>query len=185
MRTLAILAAALVAGCQAAQRLDVSVPEEHLVLRPGQTLTATTPEGRVSVTAAEGTLRSFEWSGNRVVDELRLDHDDTKDPKSVFTAGHGTSWTKRVVARERNLHLASWVDVEDWMAESGRGPWVWTDDGLMVAFREVRLSDLVFVDVVQVWINGERPVNAPGATPDAVRLVDDSTGDLPERRASP
>jgi hypothetical protein len=152
----------------------------ELVLSNGARLEARTSSSNIAVIAGVGIKRRYEW------DHCGLDADMSArkerwlgsmgiyDPAgrlfvNPFAGCRGIS---RTVVQEGQIHFADEGDANAWISHYRRSfdSVVWTHDGLLVAWDVRPERNQLGVDVYQICIRGQRPLQLTGALDDAVRV---------------
>ena len=143
------------------------------VLSDGMTITATTPNGKVSITGCRGTKRIFAgdgWTKTRYLiprDERWYGSLGLYDAAGSFTpygrllVDEGRLFFESKSAAERHLH-ADYCDP------------VYNDDGLAVGFRISEIpggEPTRTVEIWQIYINGKKPTSLKGANNKAITVI--------------
>ncbi len=171
-RSLFCLAGAVItAGCGPLLCFDPPVPEGvEAVMSPGMSITAVTPSGTMTITAGEGVMRSFTWEGaTRCVD---------MDPHmfgGLYYPGPGAHWEEhngicRAVVGEFRADFGSVEAAIEWFHTYRGPPFVYRDDGLGVSWDKTLGRGQLNVDIVQVYINGEKPTELEGSRNEAITV---------------
>lgn len=160
-------------------------PYTETVMNEGDQINATNAYGTIKITAGAGTRRTYEWDNER--QSGRLKPRSTRWYGSLGIYGDTTKFMATPRGRpfaqgEEGRQFFNSVDeFLRWLrTKSSRYKPVWTSDGLVVLFdvrgdgrRRYRAS----VGVWQIYINGRKPHDLPGARPDLISITGTLTPD--------
>ena len=147
----------------------------EFAMRPGETITATTPSGTIQVRADDWLRRSYTWDGATRSAVMWPRHERWYGSLGVYYPGPGRHWKEhhgitRGVLQEGQHHFDSVEAAMEWIGKQTWMPAVYRNDGLMVAWGKVPDREQLNVDVWQIMVNGEKPTTLPGATDSAIRV---------------
>lgn len=185
LSSVVIILLALVASSCASGTRGKLLPNTEVVLTPGMTITATNPNGTVSVHADAEATRTFSGTGWRK--RTRLIPRTTRWYGSLGLYDPAGSCTPygRLLVDEGRLFFQSESEALRYLNVAGSymKP-VFTSDGLVVGFHvePIRGGEPTrSIDVWQIYINGRKPTAMRGANDTAISI---SGGATPET-ASP
>jgi len=156
------------------ERCDDEVPPENeIVMTSGMKITATTPEGTITITAGEGLKRSYTWEGATRSVCMDPRYERWFGSFGLYYPGPGDHWEEhngitRAVTEEGQQHFDSteaaleWIESRTWVED------VYRDDGLVVGWNKTLPRRQLNVDVWQIYINGEKPSKLGGSQNDAI-----------------
>ncbi len=142
------------------------VPEgSEIVLNNGMVVTAATPEGKITIAAGPGLLRSVSWDGTKryVVPQPRKER--LYSSKGIFFEGHPEGWQiykgmSRIQFEEGQRQFENVDDAVIWM-QIRRLHYVHSNNGLVVGWKRKTDEATLQVEVWQFFINGEKPQFLP------------------------
>ena len=142
------------------------------VLPAGASIRARTREGEVEYVADTGFGRSITWKGATRTVQMIPRPERWNGSLGLYFPGSGNHWKPhegitRATVEEKQIHLDSLEEFESWLKSSGQD-FVHRNDGLLVAFSLHPGRKQLSLDVVQVYIAGQRPKELPGASDDAI-----------------
>jgi hypothetical protein len=172
------------ASCNSQRALTLPIrsdEEQQVVMTEGEEIKATTQEGTLTIQAGKNYERSFEWNG--AVRSARMIPRPAPwyGHLGIYNPGQSGMWRKhdgvtRVVYAEYQLsfptkaeaetYLASWYSSNTlhYNSDSDIKPaGVWNDDGLVVWWKRSRWAQAMNVTVLQVLIDGKRPIELKGS----------------------
>jgi len=193
MRNLVIIVIAVLCGCAekpherasasatttqpSAATRPAELAQTEFAMVPGQTITATTPVGTISIRADDLLKRSYTWEGATRSAEMWPRAQRWYGSLGVYYPGEGRHWEEhhgitRGVVQEGQQHFDSVEAVMAWIAKAEQQwmPYVYRNDGLMVGWTKVPEREQLNVDVWQIMINGKKPTHLPRATDAAIRV---------------
>ena len=140
----------------------------EIVMAPGMTITATTPNGTITVSAGTGMARSYTWDGATRSVQMWPRSQRWNGSLGLYYPGPGFHWKSnegiaRGVLEEGQQHFKTvnaalkWIRARTWM------PHLYTKSGLVVGWMKVPARRQLNVDVWQIYINGRKPSNLPGS----------------------
>lgn len=144
------------------------VPEySEVALDNGQVVTAATPEGKITVSAGPGTLRSLSWDGAKRYVVLKPREERLYGSKGIYFEGHPDNWKphnglSRIKIEEGQRQFDNVDDALIWM-QIRRLHYVWTNNGLVVGWKRKPDEAMLQVEVWQFFIDGEKPSFLPDA----------------------
>lgn len=161
----------IVAACAETQHI-----EREIVMSEGMSISATTPEGTITVVAGKGFKRIYKWNGceKSVILETRNVRWDGS--YGIYHAGTGITWSSpcdgldRAVVEEGQQHFPTVEDAEKWIRSRRGLSYVHRDDGLMVGWNVFPTRRELNVDVWQLYVNGAKPKQLSGSDNKAIRV---------------
>jgi hypothetical protein len=166
-------------------------PYSEVVMSPGMRIEGTNLNGTVLVTAGDGTLRSYKGDGWET--SIRLISRPTRwnDSLGLFDPAGSSSPFGRLIVQEGRLHFSSVDDAMRWLyvGSLDTKP-VFTNNGLVFSYaiarpRESWQGAVRTVEIWQLYINGKRPTNLPGADDHAIKVIGGSIPDLSQPYPAP
>ena len=175
----ASLALIMLAGCATAPKPKpkqvknvVEVPvappvpaDSEVVLNNGMVVTASTPEGKITIGAGPGLLRSVSWDGTKryVVTQPRIER--LYGAKGIYFEGHPPGWQvyngmSRVKFEEGERQFDNVDDAVIWM-QIRRLHYVHTNNGLVIGWKRKPQEATLQVEVWQFFIDGQKPAFLP------------------------
>ena len=156
------------------------VPE--MVMSPGMTITVRNANGTMSIEAGDDLWRRFRWDDYTV--KTRLDPRRNRWNGSHGAYDPGDTWfLTTAVVMDEGRHFFDSIDAamrDLYVGSAVRKP-VWTKDGLVVSWHYIAGDVRVGVEVHQIYINGQKPTDLPGAREDLLIVV----GQMPPEYAEP
>lgn len=171
-------------------RDDPVPPGTELVMTPGMKITATTPDGTITITAGTGLKRSYTWDGaTRSVNMWPIT--EKEYGKGIYFPGPGYHWKEhhgisRAVVGEEWLRFDTRKEAEEWIktkksvAGDYVGPpshYVYRNDGLLIHWGKTPQRKQLSVDVYQIFIAGKKPQELSGA--DDKKVIVEQPKELP------
>lgn len=173
----------LSAGC-ATYRLQ---PYSETVMTPGMRVTATNPNGTVTILAGEGTRRHYRGPGWQKSLSLLTRSERWNGSLGLYDPASSFSAYGRLLAEEGRIHCTSISQALRWLyVGSAINRPAYTNQGLVICYSisvppngagEPTRS----VELWQLYINGRRPRHLPGASDGAIRVVG---GSIPDTSAA-
>ena len=147
----------------------------EFAMRPGETITATTPNGTIQIRAKDWLGRAYTWDGATRSVVMWPRDERWYGSLGVYYPGPGRHWKEhrgitRGVVQEGQHHFDSVEAAMEWIGKQTWMPAVYRNDGLMVAWGKVLDREQLNVDVWQIMVNGAKPTTLPGATDSAIRV---------------
>jgi hypothetical protein len=168
---MAILVCLSAASCQKRQNL---LPTTEFVLAEGMIITATNPNGRVTISAGQGTERTFSGDGWSKRRNLIPRQERWRGSLGLYDPGDSFSLHGRLLAEEGRLFFKSESEALRYLSvEGGSYKPVFNNRGLVVGYNIVNIpggKPTRMVDVWQIYINGQRPMSLQGANDSAVTI---------------
>ena len=155
-------------------------PYSEVVLQPGMRITAVTPNGPLTITAGEGTRRTFQ--GENWHKSLLLVARTSRWYGSLGLYDPAESYSPygRLLAEEGRQHFSTESDAEAWLrgrsfeAGVGKEKLIFTNDGLVLRYSMCLVPGTgvptAQVDLWQIYVDGHRPHSLPGADDGAIRV---------------
>ncbi|MEP6662837.1 MAG: hypothetical protein ABJC04_04135, partial [Verrucomicrobiota bacterium] len=160
--------AILVSGC-APSHSDKPYSFTELVMFPGDTITAETPTGTITIKADDELSRTYTWEGSSRSAKLWPRKERWYGSLGAYYPGPGEHWRKnhsitRGVLEEGQQHFESLDAALEWIGK----PWhqsvaIYRDDGLFVLFGKIPQRYQINVDVFQIFIKDQKPKSLPGS----------------------
>lgn len=181
-------------GCSSKNEL---LPYTEAVLKPGMTLTATNPNGTVTIKAEEGTTRIFSGENWEMKRNLIPRRERWYGSLGLYDPASSRSPYGRLLVDEGRLHFSSVSEALRYLYPDGHHfkP-VYTNNGLVFGYHVSTLSEATestrraiveiygpetaptrSIQLWQIYINGKRPTSMPGANDSAITI---SGGDILE-----
>lgn len=167
-----LCAALLSAGC-ATQQLH---PYSETVMSPGMRVTATNPNGTVTITAGEGTTRHYAGAGWKKSRSLIARSTRWNGSLGLYDPASSFSPYGRLLAEEGRIHCTSVSEAMRWLyvGSTLHRP-TYTNNGLVFCYSISVPPDSAgeptrSVELWQLYINGHRPHHLPGANDRAIRV---------------
>ena len=161
----------LVAACAETQHV-----EREIVMSEGMSISATTPEGTITVVAGEGFERIYKWNGCEKSVILQPRNYRWSGSYGIYYPGTGITWLSpcdglsRAVVEEGQQHFPTVEDAEEWIRSRRGLSYVHRDDGLMVGWNVFPTRRQLSVEVWQVYVNGSKPKQLSGSDNQAIRV---------------
>lgn len=157
----------------------------ELVLREGTSLMAKTSSGNISIVAGNGLDRTYKWDNCSLKADMGARRSrwygslGIYDPapsygilSSIFPWWFSCSGISRTVVEEGQIHFADRRAAEHWIKNYSKiQTTVWSNDGLLVQWGLVPGREQLNVDVWQICISGQRPIELLGAKNEAFEIV--------------
>lgn len=142
------------------------VPDySEIVLDNGMVVSAATPEGKITISAGPGLLRSVSWDGSKRYLVPNPREKRVYGSKGIFFEGHPEGWKAhngitRVKYEEGQRKFENVDDATIWM-QIRRLHYVYTKNGLVVGWKRKPSEATLQVEVWQFFIDGEKPEFLP------------------------
>ena len=155
------------------------LPFTEVVLTPGMTVTATNPNGTVSLHATGSAVR--EISGDGWKTEFKLIPRTTRwyGSLGLYNPAESSSPYGRLLVDEGRLHFDSVSDaLKHLYVDSQRSKWVYTNDGLVVGYDVSPIpggEPTRSVTLWQIYVDGKKPTSMPGADDSAIKVEGGAT----------
>lgn len=177
------LALVMLAGCATGPKAPVApkvvkksvvipdappVPEySEIVLDNGMVVSASTPEGKITVAAGPGLLRSVSWDGTKRYVVMQPRKERLYGSKGIYFEGRPQGWKPfngitQVKIEEGQRQFDNVDDASIWM-QIRRLHYVHTNNGLVVGWKRKPSESTLHVEVWQFFIDGEKPSFLPNA----------------------
>jgi hypothetical protein len=153
----------------AAQVGDGPIPARiEVVMAAGSSISVTTSDGSLSVTAGRGLKRCYTWEGATRCVEMEPRDERWYGSYGLYFPGPGDHWAEhngitRAVTEEGQQHFKSVPEALKWLHEFRNVSLVYRHDGLAVGWGKVLPRKQLNVEVWQVFIDGKKPDVLPGA----------------------
>ncbi len=150
-------------------------PRNEVVMSPDSSITADTPAGQITVTAGKGLKRSYSWEGATRSVEMWPRAERWHGSFGLYCPGPGDHWRKhkgitRGVVEEGRQHFETEDEALRWLAARSFMPYVYRSDGLVVGWSKTPARRQLNVEVWQIIIKGEKPIDLPGSQDDKIRV---------------
>ncbi len=173
--------AALAAGCATASPdlpRGIKEYQREMVMTSGMEIAAQTSSGLIRIISHGDFRRTYNWENCTREVELLPRQERWRGGYGAYHAGGSyeflwgliSSWTwkecngiARPVAEEGQMHFRSEEDALKWINEQKWINPVYTSDGLIIGWKKVPQRKQLNVEVWQIFINGKKPQNLPGA----------------------
>jgi hypothetical protein len=145
-----------------------------VVLNDGSRVSATTPEGKISVEAGPGLLRTLSWDGTTRFVVTQARPEPVYGAKGVHFEGTPTNFKPhkgitRVKFEEATRQFENVDDARIWM-QIRRLHYVHTNNGLVVGWKRVPGEGKLHVEVWQFYIDGKKPTFLPDSQDYLIQL---------------
>jgi hypothetical protein len=178
---LALAALAPAVGCQTD---DGPVPAANeIVMSPSSVITEVSPLGTISITAGRGLKRCYTWEGATRCVEMEPRDQRWYGSLGLYFPGPGDHWEEhngitRGVTEEGQQHFETMNEALNWLKSQEYPSLIYRNDGLAVGWGKVLPRRQLDVSVWQIYIDGSKPTQMPGAQDDriAVRTEKPGTG---------
>ncbi|MEO6848461.1 MAG: hypothetical protein ABI254_14500 [Chthoniobacterales bacterium] len=171
LSTVSIVIALSLVGC-APELWNHDAPKE-IVLKPGESVSATNKHGTMTVTNISTLRRKYAW--DHTVKTISLIPRDKRWYGSLGMYSPGDQYFGiggiRIVAEEGEQHFKSVDDFLKWRSEGWQISMVYNNSGLGMVWSTTPSRNQVNVDVWQILIAGKIPKHLPGAQNSAIKLV--------------
>jgi hypothetical protein len=162
--------------------------EQEIVLTDGDEIQATTQEGTLIVRAGENDKRSFEWAGAVRTAKMIRRPAPWYGHLGIYSPGQSGMWWKHdgvtridydeyclsfPTKEEAEKYLLKWYagEVIHYDSDTDKKPaGVWNDSGLVVWWKRSRWAECLSVTIIQVYIDGKKPVELKGSQNDNLTL---------------
>jgi hypothetical protein len=166
---------ALAIGCTPAHMPKPGVTNE-MVMSPGMSITATTPEGTIAITAGKDFNRTYQWDGAARSIRLWPRWERWHGSLGAYYPGPGEHWRNnhgitRGVLEEGQQHFGTVSEALQWIELPYHKSCVYRDDGLMVWWARTLGRKQLNVEIWQIYINGTKPALLPGSQNDRIVLI--------------
>ncbi|MEA3209696.1 MAG: hypothetical protein QOE70_2753 [Chthoniobacter sp.] len=167
--------ALLLTGC-ATEGPRQLLPESETVMTPGMRVTATNPNGTVTITAGEGTRRHYSGTGWQKSLSLIARSARWNGSLGLYDPASSFSPYGRLLAEEGRIHCTSISEAMRWLyVGSALNHPTYTNNGLVFCYSIAVPPDAAreparSVELWQLYINGRRPQHLPGANDRAIRV---------------
>jgi hypothetical protein len=155
---------------------DGPVPARNeVVMTPRMKITATTPTGKITITADKRLKRSYTWEGATRSVEMWPRDDRWYGSLGLYFPGPGEHWKNhkditRGVVEEGQQHFKTAEEALKWLGERKWMPYVYRDDGLVVGWSKTPARRQLNVEVWQILINGKKPVKLRASQDDKIKV---------------
>jgi hypothetical protein len=153
---------------------DGPIPAKNEVaMSPGSKITATTLQGKITITAGKGLKRSYTWDGATRSVEMEPRGNRWYGSLGIYFPGPGNHWENnngitRGVVQEGQQHFKTIEEATKWINDQQWPSLVYRNDGLAVGWRKHLPRQQLNVDVWQIYIDGKKPTTMPGASDDRI-----------------
>jgi hypothetical protein len=184
MRCFTVVLFYLLAGCQADQKMPL---DTEFVLSQGMVITATNPNGTITISAGRGTQRTF--SGDGWKKERNLIPRDTRWNGSfgLYDPAESSTMYGRLLVEEGRLFFQDESEALRYLfSESGASKPVFNNQGLVVGYNVESIpggESTRSVEIWQIYLKGKRPIALRGATDSALTIKGGIIPDFAEPHA--
>jgi hypothetical protein len=148
----------------------------EVVMSPGMRITATTPAGTIAITAVDDLTRSYRWDADTRTAQLLPRATTTGrvcGSLGIFGDIASLCWREhrgitRGITEEGQQHFKTIDQAMKWMTKRHLTPFVYRDDGLMVAWNKDLQRNRLNVELWQIVIDGKKPKRLPGGQNDKI-----------------
>ena len=161
-------------SCTADEALDL-LPYTEAVLQHGMSISATNNNGSITITAGEGTKRSYE-SGEWKEEKYLIPRKERwYGSLGLYDPAASNVPYGRLLVDEGRLHFSSISEALKYLyvGSTFYQP-VYTNSGLVFGFHLENMGNKEPIRSVRLWqiyVNGKRPVNIPGADDEAIKVL--------------
>jgi hypothetical protein len=169
----ALAALARAAACQVG---DGAVPAANeIVMAPGSVITETSPLGTISITAGRGLKRCYTWEGATRCVEMEPRDERWYGSLGLYFPGPGDHWAEhngitRGVTEEGQQHFKTTDEALTWLKKQEYPSLSYRNDGLAVGWGKNLARHQLNVSVWQIFIDGKKPSQIPGAQNDRISV---------------
>lgn len=147
----------------------------EVVMSPGMRITATTPSGKIVITAVDEVTRAYTWEGATRAVEMEPHQGRYFGSLGLHHEGMTEHWRghrgiTRCFSAEGQLHVKTVAEMKEWIEfiKKERGiTLVFRNDGLAVGWGKFKGMDL-YVEVWQFLFDGKKPKQLPGSHDDRI-----------------
>ncbi len=145
------------------------------VLAPGQRLEATNKFGNVSVSYVSPTRRKVELDGViRLLDTIPRE-EKFEGKLGIYNPGAVKFFSfneTRIVFEESTINFDNYEQIRAFLKQSRQVmDWVYTKDGLVMGFSRDSVRRQVNIDIWQILISGNKPVDIQGSRENSIHLI--------------
>jgi len=167
----------LAAGCSENPGPKPGVVNE-MVMSEAMSITATTDEGTITISAGQGFQRSYTWDGATRSVTLWPRWERWYGSLGAYYPGPGEHWKDnhgitRGVLEEGQQHFQTVQDAMVWIHLPYHTGCVYRNDGLMVCWGRTPARKQLNVEVWQIYIAGKKPAQLSGNQDEKI-LVNES-----------
>lgn len=145
------------------------------VLKHGETVTAATDAGTITVEAGIGTNRTYSWNSCMKSVGLYQRREAWRGSRGLYYPGPGRTWLfscdgiGRALLEEGVLRFKNAAEFEKWLGEYDYLDYVYSSNGLMVGWNRDQIAGQLTVEVWQILIGGSIPDALPGSDDSAIQ----------------
>lgn len=147
----------------------------EVVMSPGMRITATTPSGKIVITAVDELTRAYTWDGATRAVEMEPHQGRFFGSLGLHHEGMTEHWRShrgitRCFTAEGQLHVKTVAEMKEWIEfiKKERGiTLVFRNDGLAVGWGKFNGRKL-YVEVWQFLFDGKKPKQLPGSHDDRI-----------------
>ena len=159
-------------GCSEKHEPKPGVVNE-MVMSSGMSITATTAEGTITITAGDGFKRSYTWDGETRSVTLWPRWERWYGSLGAYYPGPGEHWRSnhgitRGVLHEGQQHFKTIEEALKWISLPDQEGCIYRDDGLTVCWGRTLARKQLDVGVWQIYIDGKKPSQLPGSQSDRI-----------------
>ncbi len=156
----------------------------EVVMTPGMRITATTPAGKIAITAVDEVTRAYTWDGATRAVEMAPRADRWYGSLGLCNPGAGEHWRDhhgitRSVTEEGQQHFKTVEEATEWIKKRNWMAYVYRDDGLVVGWHKNLARKQLNVEVWQILIDGKKPKGLPGSHDDRIDVATVETETVP------
>jgi len=164
-------------GCSETHGPKPGVVNE-MVMSEEMSITATTAEGTITITAGDGFKRSYTWDGETRSVTLWPRWERWYGSLGAYFPGPGEHWKDnhgitRGVLEEGQQHFQTVQEALAWIHLPYQTGCVYRNDGLMVCWERTPARKQMNVGVWQIYVAGKKPAQLSGSQDEKI-LVNES-----------
>jgi hypothetical protein len=177
-----VAAIAALAPAVECQTDDRPVPTANeIVMSPGSVITEVSPLGTISITAGRGLKRCYTWEEATRCVEMEPRDERWYGSLGLYFPGPGDHWEEhngitRGVTEEGQQHFKTMNEALDWLKSKETPSLIYRNDGLAVGWGKVLPRKQLNVAVWQIFIDGRKPSQMPGAQDDRITVETEKPG---------
>jgi hypothetical protein len=155
---------------------DRGPPPREVVLRPGESVTASNGSGAFKITYVSPFRRRFEFDGHRETVKLRVRPERFAGKLGLYDPADAWVFAPpafRLLLEEAERHFDSYEALYRALRSEVSMNWVYTHDGLVTGYHKLSAPghfDVYWISLFQFYVAGKKPAGLIGADDSAVRL---------------